>query len=245
MRDDRTTEKRFERVSVRSGVAGIQCDHPFHVRSEQRDDFEMNARDLERLVPGSKAVEKAGQLIWTPPRGGHKLSGKKQKGKGDQAEGQESLFTVDRAFWFRGTKASPWYFEDNKDGIKFRAPNWRLSWCHFRFIGEDAVTSMDEDGMLEHCTFQGKAGSDKCLQLNFANRVTVDNCRFWRFITAIQCGLEKYSKPYHNSVVSNCKFDDVECAIKAVKGKVEEFGNEYKDGDCELIEVAGGKIKRR
>ena len=199
---------------------------------------------LEKLVPGSRAYRKNGQLVWEAPPGGHRLSGKKQRGSGGQEEGQEPLAIVETAFWLKGSGESPWFIEENKDGIRFREENWRLSHVHFIQPGEECVTSFAGKGLIEHCTFRGRVGADKCLQLNVADNVEIRRCKFYWFITGIQAGLRKYARKSHVTEVTDCAFDDVETPISAVKGIVYLDSNRYHDMKTGNREVDGGRFKR-
>ena len=206
--------------------------------------MKLDERALEKLVPGSRATWTKGQIVWTPPAGGHILSGKKQRGDGGQSEGQEPLFAVEVPLWLKGSPSSQWHIVDNKDGIRFRAPGWRLSHCHFRDIGEDAVTSMAGSGRIDDCTFQGSAKNDKCLQLNVAADVIITRCKFFHFITGIQCGLSKYAQTGDITEIYDCEFDDVQAPIKAIKGIVYEAGNTFNDYKANVVDN-GGRIRHR
>ena len=203
-----------------------------------------DAKDLELLVPGSTAYTNNGVLIWEAPKGGGRLSGKKQEGNGGQDEGQESLFTIERPFWFRGTPARPWLFEENKDGIKFRTDDWRMTHCHWRRPGEDCVTSFGRGGSITDCTFSADGDSDKCLQLNVCDGARIKRCSFFGFITAIQCGLAKYATVHDRSFVTDCYFDDCACAIKSIKGTVFERDNHFYDGENQLKVDNGGRFAK-
>lgn len=188
----------------------------------------MTRDQLLKLCPGSKLKEQNGQLIWTPPQGGGAiLSGKKQRGKGDQSENQEPLFSAKVPLWLKGTEQSPWIIQDNKDGMRFYSPGWRMSWVRFLNAGEECVTSYARDGLIEHCTFQGDSNSDKCIQANLAHGLTIRHCHFYRFITGIQAGLTKYAKKSHTTTVEHCSFISVQTPIRAVVGTVIESNNAY------------------
>lgn len=184
--------------------------------------------DLEKLVPGSKAVkEEAGRYLWIPPLGGVILDGKKQRGKGDQEENQESLFTVNVPLYMRGSKSSPWYIQNNKDGIKINADKCVLKNLIFLNSGEDCITSYGKKLKIRNCQFQADSNSDKCLQLNVFDGCEVTDCKFIGYITAIQCGLRKYADNKSLGTVKRCSFVNCETGVVSVKGSVQVKSNRF------------------
>lgn len=185
--------------------------------------------DLEKLVKGSKVNYSKLQktYIWRAPDGGVILSGKKQRGDGGQSEGQEPLITFKESVVLKSSKKNPWLVEDNKDGMRFYGDNWGLDGVFFLNSGEDCVTSYGEYGFIYRSTFIGDSDSDKIIQANIANGIRITNNRFYNAITAIQCGLRKYSSKNDVFRVENNKFYNCETAIRAVKGKLVEKNNEF------------------
>lgn len=199
---------------------------------------------LEDLVPGSRAYYSGGRLTWVPPRDPVVVSGKKQKGGGGQKEGQEALFTFEVPIDLVGTRARPWVFEDNKDGIKFRpgAAGWRIAYAHFLNSGEDCITNYADGGTLTDCTFDGDEDSDKCIQANVARGLVITRCRFYRFTTGVQAGLTGHAHPGDVCTVSDCQFDDVRTPLKAVVGTIQHRGNTYRDMATGNKATDGGRL---
>lgn len=204
-----------------------------------------NRELLESLVKGSKATYINGILMWLPPRGGAILSGKKQKGDGSQKEGQEPLMRIKSPIYIKGTSASPWFVEDNKDGINFMegSEGSVMENVHFLNSGEDCITIYSGKLKILKCSFMGDSNSDKCIQANYADGLEVINCIFNNFITGVQCGLRKYAKSSNKSFITSCRFTNVDAPIKAVVGTVIVKNCKYSNAKTGNVEDSGGKIK--
>jgi len=189
--------------------------------------MKIKPQELEDIVKGSSITwsSRLNAYMWKPPKGGHTLSGKNQRGDGSQKENQEPLLWIKVPLFLYGSKSSPWIIEDNKDGIRFYADNWGMEHVRFKNSGEDCVTSYATKGIINNCIFYGDENADKCLQLNVADKALVSNCKFYNFIRAIQFGLKKYSARNHSATATNNLFENCSTAILAVEMKLEESGN--------------------
>jgi len=107
-----------------------------------------------------------------------------------------------------------------------------------RDVEEDAIT-IGENITIRNSSFY--FCQDKCLQMNSANNVTIENNKFYHATSPI---LANYGK---NVVVRGNSFYEVKKAIRAnkrdgVASQIRASGNTIKTADCGLMSQNGGKV---
>lgn len=205
-----------------------------------------NADDMLDLVPGSTVVynSRLARLEWHPPKGGIILSGRKQRGKGDQSEKQEPLMHIKAKVFIQGQENSPWVFRENKDGIRFYNSDSGMHLVKMFKCGEDAVTLAN--GAIgftaTYCQFNAGSKPDKCIQGNGGDGMLISHCLFKGFRTAVQFGLTNYARKDWYYYASYNRFQRCDVAYKVIRGQL--FFNPEDDsyGGAKNVTDNGGRL---